>query len=364
MSRISPTAEGFRAAFHRPSLTLAEITWRWAVGATASALCLFGVIEYLRTLPVNNTELLFLRTRQPVLVGQAIAHILRGSLDRVVLAAMLGAIALACLWMIAASLGRIATVRALLDYFAARRDVAGNVSLAVVPADASKDHANGISAKTSVDTSRPFSSLLGINFLRAALVLAAIFGLEGASILASFASPASNPQPGLAFFLFLPVAGLVCVFWCVLNWFLSLAAVFVVRNGEDTLGALSAAATLCRQRTGPIFAVSTWNALAHFTAFIGATIVVSLPLSLMAALPGRVVLACILFVTLMYFVLVDWLYTARLAGYVCILELPEALLAPPPLPPVPPRGEIAPVQATIYREEPILSDVPNLAVET
>ena len=57
MSRISPTAEGFRAAFRRPSLTLAEITWRWAVGATASALCLFGLIEYLRTLPVNNAEL-------------------------------------------------------------------------------------------------------------------------------------------------------------------------------------------------------------------------------------------------------------------------------------------------------------------
>lgn len=74
---ISPTAEGFRAASRRPSLTLAEIIWRWIVGATAVALFFFGLFEYLDTLPVTNGELLFLRTRHPYLVGEAIAHILR-----------------------------------------------------------------------------------------------------------------------------------------------------------------------------------------------------------------------------------------------------------------------------------------------
>ena len=34
---ISPTVEGFRTAFRRPSLTLAEIMWRWVGGATAAA---------------------------------------------------------------------------------------------------------------------------------------------------------------------------------------------------------------------------------------------------------------------------------------------------------------------------------------
>ena len=67
---ISPTAEGFRAAFRRPSLTLAEVMWRWTAGATAAALFLFGLFEYLETLPVTNGELLFLRTRHPYLVGR------------------------------------------------------------------------------------------------------------------------------------------------------------------------------------------------------------------------------------------------------------------------------------------------------
>src|SRR5579862_7797243 len=79
---ISPTAEGFRAAFRRPSLTAAEIMWRWTAGATAAALVLFGLFEYLSTLPVTNGELLFLRTRHPYFVAEALARILRGSLNR------------------------------------------------------------------------------------------------------------------------------------------------------------------------------------------------------------------------------------------------------------------------------------------
>ena len=74
---------------------------------------------------MTNGELLFLRTRQPYLVGEAIAHILRGSLNRAVMAGLLAAFMLAALWIVAASLGRIATVRGLLEYF--RRD-AGNTS--------------------------------------------------------------------------------------------------------------------------------------------------------------------------------------------------------------------------------------------
>src|SRR5271154_6444753 len=117
MSRVSPTAEGFRIAFRRPLLTLAEIAWRWTVGAIATALFLFGVFEYLDTLPVTSGELFFLRTRNPYLVAEAIAHIFRGSSRRVVVAGTLAALLLGLLWMVAGAVGRIATVRGLLEYF-------------------------------------------------------------------------------------------------------------------------------------------------------------------------------------------------------------------------------------------------------
>ena len=344
---ISPTLEGFRAAFRRPSLTLAEIMWRWMIGATATALFVFGMFEYLDSLPVTNGEVFFLRTRHPYLVGEAIAHILRGNLHRAVMASLLAALMLAVLWIVAASVGRMATVRGLLDYF--RRDVAGNVSAGGAPSDGERDAASNVSI-------RSFAALLRLNFLRVVLAIAAIFGFVGAAIVAGFASPKANPQPGLAFSLFLPLAGLICYAWWVLTWLLSLAGMFAVRNADDAMGAIASAVDLTRERTGAVFAVSTWTGLGHLVAFVGVGTIVSIPLGFAGIVPWRVIVAAMILVTLIYFALADWLYMARLAGYVCIAETPQALLAP--LPPAP-LQRTPPFQTTIDRNEPILSDIPN-----
>src|SRR5258708_18993915 len=162
MARISPTLEGFRAAWRRPSLALAEIAWRWTVGATTCAVFLFGVFESLRTLPVSNGDLLFLRTRQPVLIGQAISHILRGSLDRAAMAGLLAALALCFAWIVAASVGRNLTLRVLLEYFSSRNYAAG---------DASKNCAHSQDQGTRTV---PLRALFGLNFFRVTVVLAAI----------------------------------------------------------------------------------------------------------------------------------------------------------------------------------------------
>lgn len=359
---ISPTAEGFRAAFRRPALTLGEITWRWVTGATAAALFCFGLFELLDTLPVTSGEMLFLRTRHPYLVAEAIAHIFRGSLSRAMMAGLLAVLMLGLLWIVAASLGRLATVRGLLDYFPRNLPRStGNTSAGSAMAEAAS---NG---SANLDH---FDALTRLNFLRAAVALAAVFGFVGAAVLAGFASPAADPSPGLAFLLFLPLAGLICLAWWALNWLLSLAGLFAVRDGEDAMGAISAAVDFCRERTGAVFAVSTWTGLAHLVAFVGATTVISMPLGFAGVLPWRLVLLGVILVTLAYFVLADWLYMARLAGYVCIAEMPEELLAPPPkpIPPLPPGGLQAtlapPIQTAIDRDERILSDVPNSNVET
>jgi hypothetical protein len=76
-----------------------------------------------------------------------------------------------------------------------------------------------------------------------------------------------------------------------------------------------------------------------------------------------VVLAVIV-VTLAYFALADWLYMARLAG-ICLHRgnaggvISAGSCRPQPVP-----SPAPPVQTTIDRDEPILSDLPNLAVET
>jgi hypothetical protein len=340
MARVSPTIEGFRAAFRRPSLTFAEIAWRWTVGAVAWGLSLFWLIEYLNTLLVSKGDAALLATKQPLLVGRALAHILRGSLNRAVFAALVVLLAVTLLWVVAASVGRIATVHGMLDRF--RNDGIHN------------------SAGTNFAVEhQPLSSVIGLNFLRAILTLATVLALVGASVLASFVSTPENPQPGLVFILFLPMAGFVCLAWSGLNWLLSLAAVFAVRDGDDALEAVFAAVAFFREHSGPVIAVSTWTGLAHLIALSVASTAVSLPLAFLQIAPWRLVVAVVVLVTLVYFAGVDWLYIVRLAGYVFITEMPEALSEPASLPP-----QTSPPQISMDRDELILSDIPNLAVET
>lgn len=350
MSRVSPTLEGFRAAFRRPSLTLTEIAWRWSIGALAWALLFFWFIEYLRTLPVTNADATLLSTRQPVLVGRAIAHILRGSLNRAALALFFAVIALTLLWIIVASIGRAAILSALLDYFR-------------------KNESDNVSAETSDATlSRPLLPLIGLNVLRAALTLAAMLAFVGAAILVRFISSRADQQPGVAFVLFLLLTGLICIAWPGLNWLLSFAGIFVVHDGEDALGALSAAMVFYRERSAAVFAVSTWTGLAHLAAFVGASMLVALPLAFVHVAPVRLVVAGVILVALAYCAVADWLYLARLAGYICIAETPRDLATSALLTSSRSTGqESAPSLsdlATIDRDESILSDVPGLAVET
>jgi hypothetical protein len=230
-------------------------------------------------------------------------------------------------------------VGALLEYFRAR-----------FAADTTREGENDL---TSNPAQGRFGALLRLNFLRVAVVLAGLVGLAGAAVVARSASSARDPQTGIVVLLFVAIAGVFFLIGYELNWLLSVAAVFVVRDADDVIGAISSSVALCRQRPAALFAVSTWTGVAHLIAFTGASMVVSVPLALAGMLPWRLVALGVALVTLAYLVVADWLYTARLAGFVCIAEIPDALLVPPP--PLPPPAVPA---ATIDRDELILSDVP------
>ena len=312
MADRSPTIEGFRAIFRRPSLVLAEISWRWTFGAAACALLTLSLLEYLRSLPVSTGDLLFLRSRHPVLVSQALAHIFGGSGRRLVEAILLLTPALSLLWILAASFGRAATLPTLADYFGGPE---------------TKDPA---SSRPTVR--RGLSSLLGLNSLRVALTLGGAVGILGAAIVAGFASSKTDPSPGLVFLLFLPLAALVLVAWSMLNWFLSLAPLFVTSDGRDTFSSISASTEFFRSRTGPILWSSTAFGLLHLVAFVIASSAVFTPLMFVGVLPGKVAIGAMVLLTLVYFAAVDFLYIARLAGYVCILEDSRRPPAPAPAP--------------------------------
>jgi len=315
MAAWSPTIEGFRSIFRRPALPLAEVAWRWSFGAAAFVLVGLGLLEYLDTLPVSPTDLLMLRTGHPVLVSNALSHIARGSGFRLVLSFVFLFSTLAIMWILVASIGRAATLDALIDYI---RKQARTALQQAPGATIDTTPSEGVEAPSGWR----LRSLAALHFLRAALALAACAGCLGALILAGFASSKTNPQLGLAFFLALTLLLLVWMAWSSVSWLLSLASIFVVGQGQDTFGALSSSVGLCLERFGPVAVVGTWFGLVHIVLFILATSVVTFPLAFAQILPGPVVLTAVLLLTLVYFAIVDTLYIGRMAGYVAILEAP------------------------------------------
>jgi hypothetical protein len=342
MRRRSPTLEGFRIIFRRPSFGLAEIAWRWSFAAAAGLLLVFSFFEYLDTLPVSRGDLLLLRTSQPALISRAVLHIFHGSAVRVVETAIVLALTLGAAWVVIASLGRAATLKALLAYF---REDEASIS------------------KTEKKRWR-LRSLIGLNCFRLSATLAASVGCVAAFLLGGAASRPTDPAPGSAFLIFLTTIMLTWLAWSTLNWFLSLAAIFVVADGQDTFGATTAAVDLCQTRPGSVFAASTWFGLAHLTVFVVASSVVAFPLGLAAVLPPGVVLGGVLLITLLYLAIADFLYMGRLAAYVAMVEMHEApvtaQIVPPPLSPLGSHldPDIQPSSA-VDASELILSDVPT-----
>lgn len=334
MTARSPTLEGFRTILRRPSFGFAEISWRWSFGAAAALLATFSFLQYLGTLPVSRLDLLLLKSRQPALVGQAIADIFKGSALRVVRTSLVLTVCLAVLWIVIAALGRTATVKALGSYIQAQFQLEYELK------------------------SLRLQSVFGLNLFRVAAALAASVGGFAALMLGTAVSPKTETAPGVSFLIVASVLLMVWLAWSVVNWFLSLASVFAVVAGENTFGSLSSAVNLCRDRTGSVFAAGTWFGLAHIVAFFVATSAVAFPLGFAAVLPPAVVMGGILVVALGYFAIVDFLYMGRLAAYVAMIEFPPTLVAeqasiPRTMPPM-----IESQTGSVDRDELILSDIP------
>lgn len=319
--------------FSRPALGLAEVAWRWTFGFTAILASTFLTLEYFRTLPVGPGDLFLLRTRHPLLISQAVAHIFRGSAARFVRALFLIFLLLSAAWIVLASLARRSTVSALLTYFWEDGDAPDPLVAPKLPRHA------------------PF----GLNCLRVVVMAAALFAFAGAVLLATAASTPADPSPGAAMLVFLTLAMGISLAWWLLNWILSLAAIFVVADGSGTLSAISKAIELWRVRWGSITAAGTWFGIAHGIIFFIATSVVAFPLAFAGVVHPGIVIGGILLVALLYFAAADFLYAGKMAAYVAIAKLPEEPETSPLI-----SGPIIPPQFGIDRSELILCDVPAI----
>jgi len=302
MSRPAPIAAGFRAAFRRPALVASEIAWRWSCGAAAWLMVAFAFFTYLHSIRVTNADMLLIRSRVPALVAQAIQDIFRGTGPMLLRAAAVLLPAISILWIAAASIGRWASLSALLDERRGR-----------------------------------FRTVLGLHFLRAAAGLAALIGYLFALLVAGFAaSRGYDDRPGLFLLVFLIIAGIISLLHGRVRWYLSLASIFAVRDGSDAFASISAAFDAYRDRRNDFLtlALAMWAIRLFFMG--GATFASMVPLGAAQAVSGKTVLLLLALITLIYCALADFLFVVRQAAYVAIVspdsEPEPAPVAPPSAP--------------------------------
>jgi hypothetical protein len=255
-------------------------------------------LQYLHSLTVTDSDKALLDSGIPAFMAQAVANILQGSGERLVYIILIVALAMAASWVVLAAIGRAATLRALL----------------------------------SQSTSK-VRSLIGLSFLRAALALATALAVFAAAIIAGLiAARGTEARPEVFMTIFLLLALVIVVAYSVLNWYLSLAPVFAVRDGRDGLGAVAAAFAAVRRHSGEFAKVGLAFGGVRLVVIGAFTVFSLIPLAMITQASGWLVMTAFALLALAYFAISDFLYMARLAAYVEILrpEPEPAVEAPRP----------------------------------
>lgn len=193
----NPITQGIKAVWRDPALFLIEILWRWSFVILAGLLIVSAGVMLLGPLHIGNAWDSASRSRDPQRMGQLLLTILLILGIKAIVAAIAVPLAIALLWSVLSALGRLVTVRRLR---------AGLTSLR-------------------------FRSLLALQLLRGfiswfslVLLVAAIFGE------ALIATRGPRPDLLLYYLMMMPSVVLIAAFWLVLNWYLSLAAIFGQKN--------------------------------------------------------------------------------------------------------------------------------------
>src|SRR4051812_2008801 len=296
MSQASPIRAGFAAINENPIVAVVEIAWRWTFGLIATVLLWFGARAFLAGLKMSEGDEQALRGHDPTMIAAALMHVLQqsGALQRFfsILAAI--AIPSAIIWIVAATLGRTATLRKLLP-------------------------GSDVNAK----------AVFAFSVARAALLLGAVSGwylwmIVCAALTMTSAEP-NYPLYLLLSMLALPVIALV---WGLLNWVLSLAPVCAIKNNGGAWDVYRKTVQVVHSHRREFISISTWLGLPRLFAMgLALFLAIIILIATDSVLIGTVALAII---SLVYCAFADYLYVVRLAAYAQIArELPIATAATP-----------------------------------
>jgi hypothetical protein len=278
---------GFRTVRENPALIFAEIAWRWAFGSAAWILVILTVRTLLDGIDVSAAEVAVARSNDAYLIADAIVRILVQVLPRLAHAMLVVVPALSVFWVATATIGRAATLRSLCSV--------------------------GFQPAVPLASSRRVALLVAVHALRTIFTLATLLAYFGTVLLVSAQfTPDLAPALLLAW---LCLAFFVGCLWGIVNWFLALAPIFIVREGFGVGKAISASLGLYRDARREYMAIASWFGLFRGAALLFAIAAGS---AVVAAGSVRLALAWSIVVALAYFAFADYLYIARLAAFVAL----------------------------------------------
>jgi hypothetical protein len=285
MPTESPLRHGFRTVWRGPSLALAEIAWRWVWGGSVLLIGWFAAAGYLHSLTVSKYDQFRLGSGNPQWAADAIVHIFSGSGPTVLRLCIIVAPAAIMLWLFAATLGRAATLRALVG-----------------------------------DGKALLGRTFALHLWRVVVGVLAFAGIVAAFALGVVLMAKSEPtQPLIFMAVFFPLAVLFTAIRSRINWFLLLANIYAA-EGRPAGRGFGEAVRGFRQYSGEFMSVGTVIGVIRIVLMAVVTGISFALVPGIGVVPGKLLWAVFVLVTLAYFAVSDWLYLVKLAAYARIVQ--------------------------------------------
>jgi len=284
--------EGFRVLRTQPALIPMEFLWRWSFGLGLLALCFFIYAHLRQFLILSGADELALRGQDPFAIAQAAASAIAQAMPLLLhtLAQVFGPAA--ALWITASALGRGIITRIIVRRFATE------YGLTIAP-----------------DAPR-WAAFATLQFARVLMLLVLVIGYLSGSLIAALVTNGQDVfTAALIVFAALAISG---VLWSYVNWILSLAPIFLVRDALSPLDSVVAAIGFIRPNRSRLAAIALWNGTLRGLAATVISIAGVGAFALQLALPPLAATVLLVLETIAYLVISDICLLARFAAYASV----------------------------------------------
>jgi len=310
--------EGFREILRDPALLLIEIAWRWSFGIIVILLLAASIFLVLGSISIDSQRLQSLARLNLWQSAQIVADSLVVAVHQLLRIGVSATLFLAFCWICLSAFGRYATLK---------RPAFG--------------HEPQICSCFAINAARAAVSVGAIALWIAIGLIAGVVGSVGRSD--------ALPHPGIVVAILGPALVLLLAAWSLANWYLSLAPLFLAPHWQLSI---SMVWNFLRWHRDQIIEISIASGILRAVVFLAA-FMLSFAVAAIVSNP-RVLMADLIAISLLYCLITDFIYVARLAAYG---KLASETMAQQAISGTP-RAQTAPEDASQERSAPDTLSVP------